>query len=351
MMRNTPRDCAVFGIDIGKTVFHVVGLDAAGTPVQKAKFRRDTLLQFFDGAEPTLVAMEACPGSQWLARRIRELGHEVRIIPAQFVKPYVKSRKNDVIDAEAIAEAATRPTMRFVGVKEAHQVDLQMLHRIRSRLVTSRTNLICQMRSYCLEHGVALRPGAGVFKIYIVRALDDAENDLTDRARLVLRELHADLLQLETRIRAVTTEIKDIADADETARRLMTIPGIGALGATAILAAVGDPSRFRRARDVAAWLGLVPRQHSTGGRQTLLGIAKRGSSYLRTLIVHGARSVMMHLDRSKDGLGGWVDALRARMYPNKAVVALAAKIARIVWVVLTKPGATYERRPPMTAAA
>lgn len=245
---------------------------------------------------------------------------------------------NDVIDAEAIAEAATRPTMHFVGVKEAHQVHLQMLHRIRSRLVTSLTNLICQMRSYCLEHGVALRPGAGVFKIDIVRALDDAENDLTDRARLVLRELHADLLQLETRIRAVTTEIKDIADADETARRLMTIPGIGALGATAILAAVGDQSRFRRARDVSAWLGLVPRQHSTGGRQTLLGIAKRASSYLRTLIVHGARSVMMHLDRSKDELGGWV-------------VALAAKIARIVWVVLTKPGATYERRPPMTAAA
>ncbi|MEO0655577.1 MAG: IS110 family transposase [Pseudomonadota bacterium] len=225
-----------------------------------------------------------------------------------------------------------------------------MLHRIRSRLVTGRTNLICQMRSYCLEHGVALRPGAGVFKIDSLRALDDAENDLAERARLVLRALHADLLELELRIRAVTTEIKDIADADETARRLMTIPGVGALGATAILAAIGDPSRFRTARDVAAWLGLVPRQHSTGGKQTLLGIAKKGSSDLRTLIVHGARSVMMHLDRSTDRLGGWVDALRARMHANKAVVALAAKIARIVWVVLTGTGATYERRPPLAAA-
>lgn len=351
MMRNMPRDCAVFGVDIGKTVFHVVGLDRAGAPIQKAKFRRDTLLQFFERAEPTLVAMEACPGSQWLARRVRALGHEVRIIPAQFVKPYVKSHKNDVIDAEAIAEAATRPTMRFVGVKEAHQVDLQMLHRIRSRLVGNRTKLICQMRSYCLEHGVALRPGAGVFRIDVLRALDDEGNDLTDRARRVLRELHAELLEIEARVREVSTEIKSIADADETARRLMTIPGIGALGATAVLAAVGDPARFRRARDVAAWLGLVPQQHSTGGKPTLLGIARRGSSYLRTLLVHGARSVLLHLDRSKDRLGVWADELRARMHANKAVVALAAKIARIVWVILTKPGATYERRPPHGAAA
>lgn len=350
MIRNQPRDCAVFGIDIGKTVFHVVGLDRSGAPIQKAKFRRETLLQFFERAQPTLVAMEACPGSQWLARTIRALGHDVRILPAQFVKPYVKSHKNDIIDAEAIAEAATRPTMRFVGVKEAHQVDLQMLHRIRNRLVASRTKLICQMRSYCLEHGVAMRPGAGAFKLDIARVLEDEDNDLTDRARIVLHTLHAELLDIEERVQTVSKEIKAIADADETARRLMTIPGIGPLGATAVLAAVGDPRRFKKARDVAAWLGLVPQQHSTGGKQTLLGIAKRGSNYLRTLLVHGARSVMMHLDRSKDGLGGWADKLRERMHPNKVVVALAAKIARIVWVILTKPGATYDRRPPAGAA-
>lgn len=310
MIRNQPRDCAVFGIDIGKTVFHVVGLDERGAPVQKAKFRRKTLLQFFEHARPTVVGMEACPGSQWLARKLRELGHDARIIPAQFVKPFVKSHKNDIIDAEAIAEAATRPTMRFVGMKEARQVDLQMMHRIRSRLVTSRTNLICQMRSYCLEHGVALRTGAGVFKLDIVRVLDDTANDLTDRARLVLRQLHDELLAIEERIGRISTEIKNIADADDAARRLMTIPGIGPLGATAILAAVGDQRRFKRARDIPAWLGLVPRQHSTGGKQTLLGIAKRGSSYLRTLIVHGARSVMMHLDRGKERLGTWVDQLK-----------------------------------------
>lgn len=349
MMRNYPQTCAVFGVDIGRTVFHVVGLDRTGAPIQKAKFRRETLLQFFERAAPTLVGMEACPGAQWLARKLKALGHEVRIIPAQFVKPYVKSHKNDTIDAEAIAEATTRPTMRLVGVKEAHQVDLQMLHRIRSRLVSSRTNLICQMRSYCLEHGVPLRQGPGVFKIDILRVLEQPDNDLTERARTVLRVLHAELLDLEGRIREVSAEIQNVADTDEIARRLMTIPGIGPLGATAILAAVGDPGRFRKARDVAAWLGLVPRQHSTGGKQTLLGIAKRGSSYLRTLLVHGARSVMMHLDRSKDRLGRWADELRARMHSNKVVVALAAKLARIVWVILTVPGATYERRPPAGA--
>lgn len=350
MMRNKPRDCAVFGIDIGKNVFHVVGLDDAGSPVQKVRFRRDTLLQFFAQATHTLVGMEACPGSQWLARKLKAMGHDVRIIPAQFVKPYVKSNKNDIIDAEAIAEAATRPTMRFVGVKEAHQVDLQMLHRIRSRLVANRTTLICQMRSYCLEHGVALRQGAGVFKVDLIRVLNEEDNDLTERARFVLSALHEDLRHLEGRIADVSTEIKNIADSEETARRLMTIPGIGPLGATAILAAVGDPARFHKARDVAAWLGLVPRQHSTGGKQTLLGISKRGNNYLRRLLIHGARSVFMHLDRSKDRLGLWVDGLRARMHVNKVIVALAAKLARIVWVILRNPGATYERRPPVTSA-
>lgn len=208
--------------------------------------------QFFAEADPTLVGMEACPGSQWLARKLRELGHDVRIIPAQFVKPYVKSHKNDIIDAEAIAEAATRPTVRFVGIKEAHQVDLQMRHRVRSRLVKGRTNLICQMRSYCLEHGVALRQGARVFKLDIARAIYNLENDLTDRARVVSRELQEDLLRLEERVLSVSAEIKNIADRDETARRLMTIPGVGPLGATAILASIGDPTRFKKARDVAA---------------------------------------------------------------------------------------------------
>lgn len=346
MERNKPMQCAVFGVDIGKNVFHVVGLDMTGKPIQRAKFRRQTLLQFFERAATTLVGMEACPGSQWLARKLKGMGHDVRIIPAQFVKPYVKSNKNDIIDAEAIAEAATRPTMRFVGIKEAYQVDLQMMHRVRSRLVSSRTNLICQMRSYCLEHGIAIRQGAGVFKVDLVRILDDPENELTDCARLLLRGLSVELEELETRLKGISSEIKALADADERARRLMTIPGIGPLGATAVLAAAGDAKRFTRARDVAAWLGLVPKQYSTGGKPTLMGISKRGSSYLRKLLIHGARSVLMHLDRSKDGLGLWVDGLRSRMHVNKATVALAAKLARIIWVILRNPGATYLRQAP-----
>ncbi|WP_421386521.1 IS110 family transposase [Agrobacterium tumefaciens] len=334
----------MFGIDIGKNLFHVVGLDCSGVIIQRVKFRRETLLQFFERAHRTLVGMEACPGSQWLARKLQTMGHSVCIIPAQFVNPYVKSKKNDIIDAAAIAEAATRPTMRFVGVKQADQVELQMLQRVRSRLVSARTNLICQMRAYCLEHGVAMRQGAGVFKVDICRVMDDLDNDLTPMARSVLRDLHDDFRRLEARIRQVSDDIEKIADTDERARRLMTIPGIGPLGATAILSAIGDPTRFSKARDVAAWLGLVPRQYSTGGKQNLLGISKRGNNYLRRLIIHGARSCMLHLDRGKDRLGVWIDTLRLRMHVNKVTVALAGKLARIVWVVLAKPGATYMRQ-------
>lgn len=349
MIRNKPRGAVVYGIDIGKSVFHVVGTDADGSPVQKVKFRRAVLLQFFGHADPALIGMEACPGSQWLARKLQALGHTVRIIPAQFVKPYVKSNKNDLIDAEAIAEAVTRPTMRFVEVKQPEQVDLQALHRVRDQMVRNRTRLINQMRAFCLEYGVAMRKGAGAFKLDIQRVLDDAENDLTAAMRGLLADLMADLAHLERRLKAVSREIENVAAQHDVARRLATVPGIGPLGATALIAAVGAGHQFNKARDLAAWLGLAPRQHSTGGKQTLLGISKRGNPYVRRLLVHGARSCMLHLDRSRDRLGQWIDALQQRMHPNKVTVALAAKIARIAWVILTKPGTTYERRVPAVA--
>ena len=349
MLRNKPRDAAVYGVDIGKTVFHVVGLDGTGQPIQKAKFRRDTLLQFFERAAPAVVGMEACGGSQWLARKIKALGHTVRIAPAQFVKPYVKSNKNDLIDAAAIAEAVTRPTMRFVEIKTPEQVDLQALHRIRERLVTARTRLICQMRAFCLEHGVAMRQGAGAFKLDLAGVIADEENDLTPTMRRLLSELWEELRALEGRIAAVSREIEATATTNDVARRLATIPGIGPLGATAIVAAIGQGHQFRKARDLAAWIGLVPRQHSTGGKTTLLGIGKRGNPYIRRLLIHGARSCLMHLDRSRDRLGAWLDRLRARMHPNKVVVALAAKMARVAWVILNRPGALYERRDPAFA--
>lgn len=342
--RNKPCDAAVFGIDIGKNTFHVVGLDGSGAPIQRATFRRETLLQFFERAARTVVGMEACPGSQWLARKLKALGHTVRIVPAKFVKPYVKSNKNDIIDAEAIAEAVTRPTMRFVEIRSPEQVDLQALHRVRDRLVAQRTRVICQMRAFCLEYGIAMHQGAGKFKADLPRVVADEENDLSSAMRRLLTELFDDIKNLEARIKEVTGEIEAVAAADDTARRLMTVPGIGPLAATALLAAAGRGLQFRKARDMAAWLGLVPREYSTGGKTTLLGISKRGSSYLRRLLIHGARSCLLHLDRSRDRLGSWIDGLQSRMHNNKATVALAAKIARVAWVVITKPGATYERR-------
>lgn len=348
-MRNKPVGASVYGVDIGKTRFDVAGLDESGVIVQRLKFRREALLAFFASAPAATVGMEACPGSQWLARRLQALGHKVRIIPAQFVKPYVKSNKNDARDAEAIAEATTRPTMRFVEVKTPDQVDAQALHRVRERMVKSRTAMINQMRGLCLEYGVALREGAGVFKIDLPKALGDEANELTQRMRRLLAELFEDFLALDRRVVDLTREIEAMAQSDDRARRLQTIPGLGPMGATALLAAVGDARQFRRARDLAVWLGLVPRQHSTGGKTVLLGISKRGNGYLRRLIIHGARSCVLHLDRSRDRLGKWLDQLQARMHVNKVTVALASKIARIAWVILTRPGALYQRTDPAFA--
>ena len=345
-IRNKPKQAAVFGIDIGKTLFHVVGLDPSGAPIQKATFRRETLLQFFARAEPVLVGMEACPGSQGLARKLQGLGHTVRIVPAQFVKPYVKSNKNDLIDAEAIAEAVTRPTMRFVEVRTPEQIDLQALHRVRDRMIAHRTRLISQMRAFCLEYGIAIHQGAGKFKADMPRVLADENNELTPAMRRLLTEIQGELAELERRIGEMNREIEAIAARSDTARRLMSVPGIGPLASTALLASAGSGQQFRKARDLAAWLGLVPREYSTGGKTKLLGISKRGNKYLRRMIIHGARSCVTHLDRSRDRLGPWLDGLERRMHKNKVTVALAAKIARIVWVVLTKPGASYERRDP-----
>ena len=341
-MRTKPiPETAAFGIDIGKKVFHVVALNTAGAVIQRAKFSRDTLMVFFEAAPNVLIGMEACPGSQWLARRLAAMGHDARIIPARFVKPYVKSNKTDTVDAAAIAEAVTRPTMRFVEVRTPEQVDLQALHRIRDRLVGQRTALMNQARAFCLEYGLAMRVGAGGFHADIRRHLANAENDLTPAMRVLLEELLDDLAYTEGRVKAVNAKVEAYAAEHETVSRLVTIPGIGPLGATAIVAAAGDGQQFHKARDLAAWLGLVPAEHSTGGKQTLLGISERGNRYVRRLIIHGARSCLLHLNRANHALGGWLSALEARTHRNKAVVALANKLTRIVWAILTRPGTVY----------
>lgn len=343
-MHKVPHpDAVVFGVDIGKKLFHVVGLNASGEVVQRAKFRRETLLAFFASAEKQLVGMEACPGSQWLARRLIAFGHDAKIIPARFVKPYVKSNKNDLVDAEAIAEAVTRPTMRFVTVRSTEQVDLQAMHRIRDRLIRTRTGLMNQVRAFCLEYGLPMRRGPGAFHIDIRKHLENADNELSGTMRRLLFDLLEDLDALERRIKAASKEIETLANQQDETKRLLSIPGIGPLGATAILAAAGSAKQFVRARDMAAWLGLTPAEYSTGGKQVLLGISKRGNSYVRRLLIHGARSCLMHLDRTSHALGRWISELEKRMHPNKVIVALANKLARIAWAILTKPGNSYVR--------
>lgn len=277
-VRNKPREAAVFGVDIGKNVFHVVGLDPAGHPIQKATFRRDTVLQFFEGATPTIVGIEACPGSPWLARKLQGFGHTVRIVAAKFVEPFVKSNKSDIIDAEAIAGAVTRPTMRFVEVRTSDQIDVQALHRVRG----TRPPPGSAHQGYMPDARLLPRilhcdaSGAGKFKADMPRVLEDEDNDLSAPMRQLLMSLFEDIRYLEQRIAEVSRQIEAAANADDTARRLMTVPGIGALTATGLLAAAGTGRQFKRTRDMAAWLGLVPRGHSTGGKTTLLGISKRG---------------------------------------------------------------------------
>jgi transposase len=236
--------------------------------------------------------------------------------------------------------------MRFVQVKQTEQVDLQALHRARDLIVSTRTRLICQMRAFCLEYGIAMRNGAGAFKLDVLKVLNDDTNELTPAMRHLLRELWNQLQELEARIQKFTRQIESIASRSQFARRLLTIPGIGPLGATALLAAVGDGKQFKSGRDMAAWLGLTPAQYSTGGKSTLLGVSKRGHAYVRRLLIHGARSCVIHLDRTRDRLGSWITDLQRRMHINKVVVALANKLARIAWVVLTRPGALYQRVDP-----
>lgn len=345
-MSSVDKIAVTYGIDLGKSWFHLVGLDAAGAPVKKAKLHRSGIVSFFVNVPAARIGMEACPGSQWLARKLCALGHDVRIIPAQFVKPYVKSNKNDAIDATAIAEAVTRPTMRFVQVKHLEQVELQFLHRSRELLVSTRTRLVNQMRAFCLEFGVTMRPGVGCFKASLPIVLTDSTNDLTPALRELLADLSRHLTNMETEIDCLDRKIQAAAHASDAALRLTSVPGIGALTASAIVAAVGAGKQFKRGRDLSAWIGLTPAEYSTGGKTHLLGISKRGNNYVRRLLIHGARSCLMHLDRANDRLGAWLTALDGRMHHNKIVVALANKIARIAWVILTKPGTLYQRRLP-----
>jgi transposase len=290
-----------------------------------------------------MVAMEACCGAHHLGRRLREAGHEVRLMSPEYVRPYVKAQKNDERDAEAIAEAAPRPTMRFVELKSETQLDLQSLHRARDRLVGERTALINQLRAILLERGITVPQGRRKLEVYLETLLAEERVPLSPRTRLLVEDQQAEWRELDRRIEAFDEEFAAEARTDEAARLLTTIPGIGPLNATALVAAIGKAETFGRGRDLAAWLGLVPRQMTTGGKPKLLGISKRGNGYLRKMLIHGARAALPTLSRGKTPLGAWLRGLVARAHVNVVVVALAAKLARIILAVL-RSGQSFEMK-------
>lgn len=335
------------GIDLGKTIFHLVGLNPGGEVVVRKKFSRAQLLRFTANRHVQLIGMEACGGAHFLGRALREQGHEVRLIPAHYVKPYVKTNKSDYIDAEAIAEAVGRPTMRFVPIKSDDQLDMQSLHRVRERWVMRRTAVVNQIRGLLLERGITVRKGRCHLDAALPAILEDAAGKLSATVRLLLAQLKLELDQLATRLEESDALIQLTARESEVCRRLDAIPGIGPLTATALIAAIGNGAAFRQGREFAAWLGLVPREHSTGGKQKLLGISKRGNTYLRKLFVHGARAVLQHSSTQSAGLSAWLGQLTLRAHHNVVCVALANKLARIAWAVLAT-GQTY--RPPEPAA-
>jgi transposase len=334
MKEERTMQIAVLGIDLGKNSCSVAGMDATGRIVLRRRMQRDSVVKLAAGLPACIMAMEACCGAHHLGRVLQSQGHEVRLMSPEYVRPYVKTQKNDDRDAEAIAEAATRPTMRFVELKSEEQLDLQTLHRARDRLVGERTALINQLRGVLAERGIIVPQGRRKLEVYLQALMAEVEIPLSPRTQALVEDMRAEWRELDRRISAFDDELATRARTDETARRLATIPGIGVLNATALTAAIGNAQTFRRGRDLAAWLGLVPKQMTTGGRPRLLGISKRGNVYLRKLIIHGARAALPTLSKSAAPLGEWLRSLMARAHVNTVVVALANKLARIVWAVL-----------------
>jgi transposase len=330
-------EIAVLGIDLGKNSCSLVGLDRTGAVVKRRRMRPEGIPAFTKSMPSCIVAMEACCGAHHLGRLLTAQGHTVRLMSPEYVRPYVKAQKNDDRDAEAIAEAATRPTMRFVELKSEDQLDMQTLHRARDRLVGERTALINQLRAILLERGITVPKGRYKLQQHLAAMADSADDiSLSGRIKRLIDDMRAEWLTLDQRIAAFDNEFATHARSNADARRLATIPGIGVLNATALVAAIGNGESFARGRDLAAWLGVVPRQITTGGKPRLVGITKRGNQYLRKLLIHGARSALPTLAASATPLGGWLRALLQRVHKNAAVVALANKLARIVWVVLRR---------------
>lgn len=326
----------ILGIDLGKNICSLVGLDESGRVVLRRRMRRPTVVTFTAKLPSCIVAMEACCGAHHLGRLLSGQGHTVRLMSPEYVRPYVKAQKNDDRDAEAIAEAASRPTMRFVELKSEDQLDMQALHRVRSRLVKARQALLNQLRAILLERGYIIPKGRRKLELAVDALLAAPDFVVSPRVRQLVVDAREEWQALDRRIDALNDEFTERARSDEAARRLTTIPGLGVLNSTALVAAIGDGSAFRRGRDLGAWLGLVPRQHTTGGKPRLLGISKRGNRYLRMLFIHGARAALPTLAKSQTPLGAWLRGLLSRAHRNVVIVALANKLARIAWATLQR---------------
>lgn len=335
-------EISVMGIDLAKAVFHIHGRDQQGKTVVEKRLSRGQLRSFVHNSGPCLVGMEACGGSHYWAREFQAMGHQVKLMSPQFVRPYVKSNKNDWADAAAIAEAVTRPGMRFVPIKQVAHQDIQCLHRVRERLARHRTSLSNEIRGLLQEYGIVLPQSIAHLKKHLPRILEDAEQPLSEMSRTLFSELSKELRQLDEQVDQYDVKIQAIFASHEVCQRIGQIEGIGPITATALYAAVGDPHVFHNGRQFAAWLGLVPRQASTGGKTILRGISKRGDRYLRTLLVHGARAALRVAPRKLDARSRWAVEKQRTRGTNKACVAIANKNARIAWALMTS-GERYRK--------
>jgi transposase len=340
----TVSEITTIGLDLAKQVFHLVGFDSKGKEVKRKRLTRGKLAECVANLPPCLIAMEACGGAHHWARRFQDLGHEVRLIAPQYVKAYVRGNKNDYNDARAIGEAARVADMRFVQVKSVAQQDVQAMHRLREARVGERTALCNQLRGLLTEYGIVLAQGVGTVRQRVPELLEDAENGLSDFLRALLADAYRQLRELDGHIGFYTDALKAHARQNEAVERLQTLPGFGPIVASAFHAFVGNGHAFGKGRDLSAALGLVPRQHSSGGKTVLLGISKRGDRYLRSLLVHGARAVVRMADQKDDPLSRWICRLKVTRGANKAAVALANKLARIGWAILQR-GGTYRAQP------
>jgi len=324
----------VLGVDLAKNVFQLHGVDRKGRCVLVRRVRRELLMNLIAELDPCLIGIEACTGAFYWQRQFERHGHTVKIIAPQYVKPFVRRQKNDSNDAEAICTAVQQPNMRFVPKKTLEQQDIQALHRARQRLVNHRTALISQMRGLLLDRGIAIGVAATRARSMIPKVLNEPNEDLSSLTREIITSLYDFMLQIDARIRFFDKKIDAIFKANEACQRIAKIRGVGPKTATAMIAAIGDGSDFKNGRHLAAWLGLVPRQHSSGDRRVMLGISKRGSQHLRTLLVHGARAVVRTAVRKTDPRSIWINDLRERRGHNRATVAVANKNARVIWAVL-----------------